>query len=42
MGTGKSVSQRVEDLVGNSFFSRVVTLSNSVDDFMKGCYTWIT
>jgi hypothetical protein len=40
MGTRRSVSRRAGDVVRNSFFSRVVTLSNSVDDIAKGCYTW--
>jgi hypothetical protein len=39
MGTHRSISQRASDVVVNSFFSRVV-MSNSVDDFMKFCYTW--
>jgi hypothetical protein len=30
MGTRRSVSQRAGDVVRNSFFSGVVTLSNSV------------
>jgi hypothetical protein len=38
MGTRRSVSRRAGDVVGNSFFSRA--MSNSIDDFMKGCYTW--
>jgi hypothetical protein len=40
MGTHRSVSRRAGNVVGNSFFSGAVTLSNSVDDFMKGCYMW--
>jgi hypothetical protein len=32
MGTHRSVSWRAGDVVGNSFFSGVVTLSNSIDD----------
>jgi hypothetical protein len=39
MGTARSVSRCADDVVENSFFSRVVTLSNSVDDFVKNCYT---
>jgi hypothetical protein len=39
MGTHRSVSQRARDVVGNSFFLGAVTLSNSVDDFVKDCYT---
>jgi hypothetical protein len=39
MGTPRSVSRRADDVVRNSFFSRAVTLSNSVDDFVKDCYT---
>jgi hypothetical protein len=35
MGTRRSVSRRVGDVVENSFFSRVVTLSNSVGDSRK-------
>jgi hypothetical protein len=31
METRRSVSRRAGDVVGNSFFSGVVTLSNSVD-----------
>jgi hypothetical protein len=30
MGTGRSVSRRAQDIVGNSFFLGVVTLSDSV------------
>jgi hypothetical protein len=30
MGTGRSVSRRAQDIVANSFFSGVVTLSDSV------------
>jgi hypothetical protein len=40
MGIRRSVSRRVGDVVGNSFFSGAVTLSNFVDNFMKFCYTW--
>jgi hypothetical protein len=32
MGTRRSVSQRAEDVVGNSFFSGVVDPSKSVSD----------
>jgi hypothetical protein len=32
MGTRRSASRRVGDVVKNSFFSGVVTLSNSVGD----------
>jgi hypothetical protein len=42
MGTRRSVSQCAGDVVGNSFFSRAVTLSNTVDNFVKGCYMWTT
>jgi hypothetical protein len=31
MGTHRSVYRRARDVVGNFFFSGVVTLSNSVD-----------
>jgi hypothetical protein len=40
METHRSVSRRTGDVVGNYFFSGAVTLSNSDDDFAKGCYTW--
>jgi hypothetical protein len=33
MGTHRLVSRCAGDVVGNSFFSEVVTLSNSVDDW---------
>jgi hypothetical protein len=42
MGTRRSISRRAGDVVGNSFFSGEVTLSNSIDDFVKGCYMWTT
>jgi hypothetical protein len=35
MGTRKSISQRVGDVVKSSFFSGIVTLSNSIDDSQK-------
>jgi hypothetical protein len=41
MGTHRSVSRRAGDVVKNFFFLRAVTLSNSIDDFVNGCYTWI-
>jgi hypothetical protein len=40
MGTRRSASRRAGDIVRNFFFSGAVTLSNSVDDFAKGCYMW--
>jgi hypothetical protein len=42
MGTHGSVSWHAGDGVRNSFFSGAVTLSNSVNDFVKGCYTLTT
>jgi hypothetical protein len=36
--TRKSVSLRAGNIVGSPFFSRAVTLLNSVDDFVKGCH----
>jgi hypothetical protein len=35
MTTRKSVSRRAGDVAGSSFFSRAVTLSNTVDDSQK-------
>jgi hypothetical protein len=43
MGTHRSINRHAEDVVGNSFFfSGAVTLSNSVDDFVKDYYMWTT
>jgi hypothetical protein len=39
MGTHRLASRRAGDIVESSFFSGAVTLSSSVDDFTKGCYT---
>jgi hypothetical protein len=38
VGTRGSVSRHARDVVGNPFFLRVVTLSNTIDDFVKGCH----
>jgi hypothetical protein len=35
MGTNRSVSRCARDVVGSSFFSGAVTLSNTVDDSRK-------
>jgi hypothetical protein len=40
MGTRRSISRRAGDVVRNSFFSRVVTLSNSVDGKRKIAMRW--
>jgi hypothetical protein len=38
MRTHRSVSRRTGDVVGSSFFSGAVALSNAVDDSMNGCH----
>jgi hypothetical protein len=38
VGTCTSVSHRAGDVVKSLFFSGVVTLLNSIDDYVKGCH----
>jgi hypothetical protein len=40
MGTHRSVSWRVGDVVESSFSSGAVALSNIIDDSVKGCHIW--
>jgi hypothetical protein len=40
VGTCKSVSRRAGYVVESPFFSGVVTLLNSIDDYVKDCHIW--